>query len=53
MGKYIVVVEDHLILPAVVSLGAGAEHFLRRSGQPVPEPVAVRLLIDTGAKRTT
>src|SRR4051812_2396769 len=53
MGKYTASVEDHLILPAVVSLSAGPVHFLRQSGGRVPEPVPVRLLIDSGAKRTT
>ena len=53
MGKYSAPVEDHLILPAMVSLPAGSEHFLRRAGDPVPAPVPARLVIDTGSKRTT
>jgi hypothetical protein len=53
MGKYVAPVDDILILAAVVSLSAGPVHFLQRGGQPVPAPVAVPLLIDTGAKRTT
>jgi hypothetical protein len=53
MGKFSAPVEDHLILPAVASLPSGREFFLRQAGQPVPPPVPVRLLIDTGSKRTT
>jgi hypothetical protein len=53
MGKYTAPVEDHLILPAVASLTAGPGHLLRTTGQPVPVPVPIRLLIDTGSKRTT
>lgn len=46
-------VEDHLILPARVGLHAGEEYTRRQMGQEVPSPVSIRLLIDTGAKRTT
>jgi hypothetical protein len=53
MGKYTAPVEDHLILPAVASLTARPAHLLRLAGQPVPAPIAIRLLIDTGSKRTT
>src|SRR5437660_281263 len=53
MGKFIAAVEDHLILPALVRLSAGQAHFRERAGQVVPTPVSIRLLIDTGAKRTT
>jgi hypothetical protein len=53
MGKYSTLVEDHLILPLRVRLSAGPEYLLRRVGRPVPAAVSVRLLIDTGAKRTT
>jgi hypothetical protein len=53
MGKYRAPVEDLLILPARAELPAGWQHFLRQAGQPIPEPVALRLVIDTGSKRTT
>jgi len=53
MGKYIATVEDHLVLPALVRLPKGEEHFRGRAGRQVPVPVSIRLLIDTGSKRTT
>src|SRR5690242_13844269 len=53
MGKYIAHVEDHLILPALVRLPEPEEHLRRRAGRRVPEAVPIRLLIDTGSKRTT
>jgi hypothetical protein len=53
MGKYVAPVVDHLILPAVASLTGGTQQFLRLAGRGIPSPVAVRLLIDIGAKRTT
>jgi hypothetical protein len=53
MGKYIASVEDHIILPARVRLPPGDERGLARSGRRVPAPLPVRLLIDTGASRST
>ncbi len=53
MGKYRAAVRDHLILPAVASLTAGSEHARRQAGRVVPATVPVRLIIDTGSKRTT
>jgi hypothetical protein len=53
MGKYTALVEDHLILPAFVRQTEGRERQFRRAGRNSPGPVAVRLLIDTGSKRTT
>src|SRR5262245_46584918 len=53
MGKYTAPVEDHLILPAFVRQTEGREHYFRSGGRSIPEPVSVRLLIDTGSKRTT
>ncbi len=53
MGKYTAPVEDHLVLPAQVRLLPDQERFLRFAGRRVPTPVPVRLLIDTGARRTT
>jgi hypothetical protein len=53
MGKYSAPVEDHLVLPAVVRLPAGSAHLRGHGRSPVPAPVSVRLVIDTGSKRTT
>jgi hypothetical protein len=53
MGKYVALVEDHLILPAHVRATPDRERYFRTTGQVVPAPVAIRLLIDTGARRTT
>ncbi|MBI1918758.1 MAG: hypothetical protein HYS12_29040 [Planctomycetes bacterium] len=53
MGRYLASVEDHLVLPAVVRLPVGEEHFRAQQGRHVATPVPVRLLIDTGSKRTT
>lgn len=53
MGRYVASVEDHLVLPAHVRITPGREQVLRSSGQAVPPPVEIRLLIDTGSKRST
>ncbi len=53
MGKYTASVEDHLVLPARVRLPRMQERAMAGRGESVPEPVPIRLLIDTGAKRTT
>ncbi len=53
MGKYTASVEDHLVLPARVRATPGRERAFGLSGQDVPAPVSIRLLIDTGARRTT
>ncbi len=53
MGKYVAAVEDHLILPATVRLPDGEELLRERAGRRVPSAVPIRLLIDTGSKRTT
>src|SRR5689334_4155348 len=53
MGKYVASVADHLILSAAVGLPEGEERRRRQAGRRVPAPVPVRLLIDTGSKRTT
>jgi hypothetical protein len=53
MGKYTAAVEDHLILPARVRLVQEEERALVGRGECVPTPVPIRLLIDTGARRTT
>jgi hypothetical protein len=53
MGKYTAEVKDHLVLPATVRLLPGQERAMASRGESVPAPVSIRLLIDTGAKRTT
>jgi len=53
MGKYTACVEDHLILPATVSVTPGQERDFDQRGQSIPRPVSIRLVIDTGSKRTT
>ena len=53
MGKYSADVDDHLVLPAVVSLTPGSEHFRRQAQRRVASPVSILLIIDTGSKRST
>jgi hypothetical protein len=53
MGKYTTSVDDHLILPARVSITQGWAREIRSLGNSVPVPIPVRLLIDTGSKRST
>lgn len=52
MGKYTATVEDHLVVPARVLQTLEQEQVFRLAQRPVPASVAVRLLIDTGSKRT-
>lgn len=52
MGKLVVVVEDHLAISATVHPTRGQAqlyHLLRRE---VPSALPVRLIVDTGSKRT-
>jgi hypothetical protein len=53
MGRFVAHVEDHLILPARVSLPEGEVVSRRREGRAVAAPVGLRLVVDTGSKRTT
>ena len=53
MGKYTASVEDHLVLPARVCLPPDHARQLRSVGEDAPAPVPIRLLVDTGSKRTT
>jgi hypothetical protein len=53
MGKYTAEVDEHLILPACVLLPLAQERDLHRAGLPVPVGVPVRLVIDTGSRRST
>src|SRR5438046_2343641 len=53
MGTYTASVDNHLILPAQVGITQGRARALRSLRQSVPVPIPIRLLIDTGSKRTT
>jgi hypothetical protein len=53
MGKYTSSVEDHLILPARVRLLREDERAFASRGEIAPVPVSIRLIVDTGSKRTT
>jgi hypothetical protein len=53
MGKYSTAVADHLVLPAHVLLTRGQEQLLRLAGRTIPAFAPVRLVIDTGSKRST
>jgi hypothetical protein len=53
MGKYTAPVEDHLVLPARVRLPPVEARCRANSGGNVPAPIPIRLILDTGAKRTT
>ncbi len=53
MGKYVAPVVEHLVLPARISLARGEEQARQFLGREVPSPFAVRLIIDTGSKRST
>jgi hypothetical protein len=53
MAKFTASVEDHLLLPAMVRLPPEQARMLGALGRSVPAPVPIRLVIDTGSKRTT
>jgi len=53
MAKFTASVQDHLVLPARVSITPGREREFRHRGIPVASAVTIRLLIDSGSKRTT
>jgi hypothetical protein len=53
MGKFTAPVSDHLILPAQVAQPRGQAQSFQLMGRGVPAPVPVRLLLDTGSKRST
>jgi hypothetical protein len=51
MAIYRAHVQDRLILPAQVALTRDQEGWLGILGRPVPAPIPVQLLIDTGSTR--
>jgi hypothetical protein len=53
MGRYRATVQDRLILPAQVLLTREREQVFRLLGRRIPTPVPVRLIIDTGSKRSS
>lgn len=53
MGKYKAGVQDQLILPGRVSVVAGRREALQLAGRAIPSPEAVRLMIDTGSRRSS
>ncbi len=53
MGKFRAPVADHLILPAQVRQTRGWEQVFQLAGRTVPAALPVRLIIDTGSKRST
>jgi hypothetical protein len=53
VSKFTATAVDHLVIPASVRLPPGEERSRRLAGIPFPAPISVRLLIDTGSKRST
>ena len=53
MGKFITSVHDHLILDACAIVTDKDRHLLQAEGRPVPPPVPIRLVIDTGSGRSS
>src|SRR5260370_17011116 len=53
MGRYRSAVQDRLILPAQVLLTLETQQLFRLLERPMPQPAAVRLIIDTGSRRSS
>jgi hypothetical protein len=53
MPKHRFQLTDHLVVGAIASLIPWEVELYRRTGLPMPGPVAVKLLIDTGSKRSS
>ncbi len=53
MGKFRTLVHDLPVLPARVRLTSGQEKILTTSNRPIPDPLSVNLLVDTGSGRST
>jgi hypothetical protein len=53
MGKYTAEASDHLIVPAIAGRTSGRQQLDRLMGRPRGPLVPVRLIIDTGSKRST
>jgi hypothetical protein len=53
MGKFITSVDDHLILNACAMLTDEDRRNFQAQGQACPPPIPIRLVIDTGSRRST
>jgi hypothetical protein len=53
MGKLVASFDDQLVLHAQACHTIGQKQLLRLTGRPIAASVPVRLLIDTGSKRST
>ena len=53
MGKFRTPIYDLPVIPAHVKLTSGQEKVLTLSNRPVPNPLPVNLLVDTGSGRST
>jgi hypothetical protein len=52
MGIYTANVEEHLVLPARVSLTEDERRVFKMLGRTTAEPIDIRLIVDTGSRRT-
>lgn len=52
MGKFTNNVTEHLVIPARIGLTADERSVYKLLGRSLPQPVSVRLIIDTGSRRT-
>jgi hypothetical protein len=53
MGRYRSPVQDQLVLQALALLTNETQQLTRLLDRPVPRPIAVRLIIDTGSRRSS
>ena len=53
MGKFITGVHDHLVLSACAMLTDEDRRILQAHGRPIPPPMPIRLVIDTGSGQST
>lgn len=53
MGIFTSQVVDHWIMPVAVSQVLGQQHEFRVLRRPIPQPVPVQLIVDSGSKRTS
>src|SRR5262249_16775469 len=53
MGRYTAAAHDHLVVPARALITPGQQRRTRLAGGTIPTGVPVRLLVDTGSRRST
>jgi hypothetical protein len=53
MGKFRILAPSLPVVPARVGLTSGQEKILAISNRPIPDPLPVNLLVDTGSGRST